>query len=152
MQPTETSSTSSNPNFVGKIAAPSFSVPEKTTAEKVTTSEPQITEVITDYQAKMGRPYLVDVLGIHSLYEHENWASQVVQVDRYVLSRIVDEGLEKTKRAYESVIEKLCEELDIDPLTEFDKKLEKLSGYITVRNSQKEIEKLKRELGIDGDK
>ena len=152
MQPTEKSSADSNPNLIGTISKPVFTAPttgpRSETGATQSNREPALP--IEKYAENMGRPYLVDVMQIHGLHDNKMWSEKVKLIDGYILDKVLDGGLEHTKQAYESVLKKLEAELQIDPLIEFDKRIERLSGYIEVMREQKRIDRLKEQLGLNG--
>jgi hypothetical protein len=150
MESTEKSPTSSNPNFLRPLAVPLPSVPESSEPTKIVDHPREASEPIDAYEQKMGRPYLVDVLEVHSLYNHELWHDKIDHINSEVMENLTSKGLENTKRAYRSVFEQMLKDANIDELTDFDKKIERLSAYLSVMQKQRSIDKLKRELGIDG--
>ena len=148
MTPTEKSSETTNPNFVGKIAVsetpPSELLPHAKPLEDryVDTKEAPV-EL---YEGKFGKPYLVDVMDIAELWGKSGFEDKIHSIDKYVLDQINARELQKTKSSYRQVISQLSNQLNIEPNLQYDKKVERIATYIGLMNNLKELELKKKAL------
>lgn len=152
-EPTETSS--SNTNFVRTV--PQFTSPEPGTAEKIVKLDTLIPEASTEppiesFEHKKGYPYITEKYGISDLYQHMNLDNEVKTIDSYVLSQITKDSLQSTKKSYDSIVEKIEQEIGIDPNLDYAKRIEKLSAYINILKEQQRIEALKKEFNDSSNK
>ena len=145
---TEASSTDTNPFVLRPLAKPLTAVAAGPT-QKVEGIIPETREDVNTYVDRHNHPLIVDILEVTSLYSHEEYRPLADSIDKFILSELESRGMEKTERAYRRVYEEMLKETGLDDLTEFDKKLDKLSDYSSVITKQKLLDRLKRELGIN---
>ena len=115
--------------------------------------QPEVKEVITErvgiapsidsdveppidhYAEIKGHPYTSEFLGIDIW--NDITKGQINDVERYVIDEIHLTGLMPTIESYKEIMQKLFEYLDISPNEMESVKLEKLHGYVSVRNKSK---------------
>lgn len=150
-----TETLSENINLVR--AVPQFTSPELGSPEKTVKLDTLIPEASTEppiesFEHKKGYPYITEKYGISDLYQHMNLDNEVKTIDSYVLSQITKDSLQSTKKSYDSIVEKIEQEIGIDPNLDYAKRIEKLSAYINILKEQQRIEALKKEFNDSSNK
>lgn len=145
---TETSSTDTNPFILRPLAKPLTAIASGP-SQRVEGVIPETREDVNTYADKHNHPLIVDILEVTSLYGHEEYRPLADGIDTFILAELEERGMEKSERAYKQIYQEMLEKTGLDNLTEFDKKLDKLSDYASVITKQKQIDRLKRELNIN---
>jgi glutamyl-tRNA reductase len=149
MQPTETSSETTNPNFVrpASLQADALRVP-KSDVKRL--DELPIREDVEPpvelFQEKHGRPYLADVLDIKELYGKTGQEEDITKIDEFVLAEITEQKYKSDKKTYESIISDLKKKASISDRHDYTEQIRKLSIWVQAEQARKQIERMSREL------
>lgn len=141
--PTETSSTSSNPNLVRQVKfepdPPKVLKPSEGTEQLVQT-EP-LEPPIQVYEERHGRPLLVDILDIAQVYKKSQpeQDQSIRDIDQFLISELDARGYKPTQESYKAVLEELKAKSNINDLHDYDEQIRKLSIYVEAMQKQKEI-------------
>ena len=141
MTHTEKSSSDSNPFLVRTVQIPQGSPQEIKSDDGAVL--PEVKEEgpteppIELHEKKFGLPYVAELLDLSAVYGKTNQEDQIAQIDQYILQTIGSEGLKSTKTAYQSILQKLEQKLEIDAELDYPERIEKLYTYVKMLQEQK---------------
>lgn len=141
--PTETSSTSSNPNLVRQVnfePDPPKHLEPSVKSEYIVNTDP-LEPPIQVYEEKHGRPLLVDILDINQLYKKSQpeQDATIQTVDQFLIDELEQRGYKPTQESYKALLEELKAKSNTNDLHDYDEQLRKLSIYIEAMKKQKEV-------------
>lgn len=155
MTPTQTSSESSNPNFIAKVnfaPEPPKLIKEDVHTDTILQTPDSVEPPIQIYEEKHGEPYLVKMLDISGLYGKTGFEPQIGVINDYVIDAIEDRGYKSDTSAYQSVIDELKRDANISEQHDYEEQIRKLSIIVMVKTKQKQLRNIMEALNGPTDK
>ena len=144
--PTETSSTSSNPNFLHAVQPVKLTLPPTSNHKPVDTiaQTDSVESPIESYESNTGRPFLVDLMDLSQIYGRTSQDKEIEKINQYVLDQIIDRNLQSTKSNYRTLIDEIKSNAYVSDSHDYTEQLKKMSIYVYALMERKNREDLMR--------
>lgn len=141
----QTLSTSSNPNFIGKVdfaddADHMTVAPSGDTVLSDSTIEPPI----ETFAERKGYPYLAKALDVQELYGKTGQEQDMQFIDNYIINSINSQQYKSDTSSYMTILNQLKTEANISEQHDYTEQIRRLATMVIYRSKEKELKRISK--------